>query len=94
MTFDMEKGLNATAMETVMKAISLMERPTVKVSITGQTERSMMANGAKESKKVMACGKAFLAIATWGSGVGRKHMVMESTCGKMGTDMKEAGIIA
>lgn len=41
----------------------------------------------------MECGKAFSVIVIWDSGKIQKHMVMEFINGKMGIDMKEAGII-
>lgn len=68
-----------------------MERLTEKEFTTGQMERSTTANGERESKKATACGKAYMAIATWDSGVSLKHMAMVFTNGRMETDMKAVG---
>jgi hypothetical protein len=74
------------------KEISKKERHMVREFTTGLMEKSMMENGVRELRMAMACGRVYLEIAIWASGLTQKHMDMAYINGKMEIDLKEAGI--
>jgi hypothetical protein len=93
MTIEKAKAWSAIQMEINMKEILLKERRMVREFTIGQMEKSMTESGAKESRRVMACGGVFLAIHTLASGRIVKQMATECINGRMEIDMKAAGSI-
>jgi len=59
--------------------------------IPGQTAKSTMASGCKDSSKATESGGDFTTIAILESGRSRKPMVTECIPGKMETGTKESG---
>lgn len=84
---DMRDTVTAIHTKEIFCQVKLME----KVSILGPTEKSMMANGPKESRKAMVCGEASSAIAIWDNGTTVKLTAMESINGKTVIATKAAG---
>lgn len=90
-TSETKKDMSVIQTAIPTKVISKKEKHMARESITGPMEKSMMENGVKESRMVMACGKVYLEIAIWANGSTQKHMDMEYINGKMEIDLKEAG---
>ena len=91
---EMAKAMRGTRMGTLMKAIFKEVKLMAREYITGLTVKFMMANGVRESKTDMECGKAYLVTAIWDNGKILKHMAMGCINGKTVIDMKEAGTTA
>jgi len=63
-----KKDMSVIVMAIHMKVIFRKEKLMAKESITGQMEKSMTVNGAKELKMAMECGKEYSETAIWVNG--------------------------
>ena len=88
---EIKKDMSVIAMEILMRVISRKVKLMVKEYIIGLMEKYMMANGVKELKMVMECGKESLVIAIWVNGSILKLMDMEYISGKMEIGLRVAG---
>ena len=65
---EIKKAMKDIAMVIHMKAIFKKVKLMAKEFITGLMVKYMMANGVKELKMVMECGKEYLVIVIWDNG--------------------------
>jgi len=94
MTRDRVRAMRGIVMAMYMRETLQWERHMERESIIGRMERSMMESGARGLRRAMACGRAFMEIAIWGSGVILRHMDMGCISGRMEIGMRAVGIIA
>ncbi len=91
-TLDMGKLSNDTRMATATMVTLRWAKLMVRAFTPGPMAKFTMANGFKDSSKVMEYGEDCTTILTSASGLNPKRMAMVYTHGKTVIDMKVSGI--